>query len=123
MGSAALVRDLSEMFGLLAHVGVIAAFASAGFAAIAFALSSASSGGLATAGWLVAVMLSLCGCFFGNWILPAVAISALPLVLLVTGVTRMLHITMTRRPGAVHPLPPRHQDHGLVLVLGREVSV
>lgn len=102
-------------------MGVIAAFASAGFAAIAFALSSASCGGLATAGWLVGVMLSLCGCFFGNWLMPAVAISALPLVLLVTGVARMLRITTTRRPGVVHPLPARHQDHDVLLE--REVSV
>lgn len=121
MGTAALVRDLSEIYGLLAHVGVIAAFASAGFAAIAFVLSSASSGGLATAGWLVGVMLSLCGCFFGNWLLPGVAISAFPLALVAAGVARVLHIMMTRRPGAVHRLLARQEHDGVVYE--REVRV
>ena len=96
----AITLALADVFGLIAHAGVIVAVATAILAGIAFCLGDPSSGGVAAAAWLVGVMLSLCATFSGNWLLPAIAIIALPAALVLTGIFLLLRAMLpARSPG------------------------
>lgn len=82
----ALLLDLADALAFLGLAGTVLAVGFAIVAAIALAiLRNPAGGGIATGGWLVCVMLSLGAGFGGNWLLPTLALTALPLMLTLAG--------------------------------------
>jgi len=83
----ALWLDLTDVFTVLGIVGTVLALAFGIVAGVAFAIiGNPSRGAVATGGWLVSVMFSFTAtlAFAGSWVLPTVAIVALPLTLTLT---------------------------------------
>ncbi|MDQ0729176.1 hypothetical protein [Microbacterium sp. W4I20] len=80
----ALWLNLLDAFAFLGMAGTVLAVGAALTAAIAFTfLGSPAGGGMATAGWLICLALSVfSGLVIGNWVMPADAVGALPLSLL-----------------------------------------
>ncbi|MFJ2503710.1 hypothetical protein [Microbacterium sp. NPDC087592] len=80
----ALWLDLTHVFTFLGIAGTVLALTFGVIAGVAFAITgNPSRGAVATGGWLVSVMFSFTAtfAFAGSWVLPAVAIVALPLTL------------------------------------------
>lgn len=77
----ALWLDLASIYAPLGATGAVVAVVTATVAALAFGIGAPTGGGLATAGWLMGVLLSLCSAFAGDWIFPVVALVALPAAL------------------------------------------
>lgn len=89
----ALWLDLSEAFTFLGMSGTVLAIALGVVAAVAFALlGNPSGGGVATAGWLLCVMLSVASSFgfTGDWLLPTLAVSALPVALVLAAAVNLV---------------------------------
>ncbi len=86
---------LADTIAFLGLAGMVIALVSAVVAAVAFAIIGApSEGGAAMVGWLVGLMLSLCGGFGGDWYLPALAVAALPLFLALAGAIGLLRAAL-----------------------------
>lgn len=99
----ALSLALAGVYGLLAYAGLIVAVVTAIIAAGAFIRGSFSGGGVASAGWFMGVVLSLCCGFAGDWLVAAVAISALPATLALAGVVFVVRAALFRRSPAPAP--------------------
>lgn len=97
----AVLLDLADAFAFLGLAGTVLAVIFALVAAFAFAfMGNPSGGGIATGGWLVWVMLSLCAGFGGNWWLPALAMTALPLMLVLFGALALVRSSRSRSRAA-----------------------
>ncbi len=91
--------DISTLVVVVGIAGAVLAAASAIVAAAAVVFGAPSLGGIATASWLVSVMLSFCGAVTGGWLFPAVAIGSMPVALIAAAVIALLRVTLFRGHG------------------------
>jgi hypothetical protein len=97
----ALWLDLTEAFLFFGIAVTILAVAFGVAAAVAFAaLGNPPRGGVATAGWFICVALSLASSvgFTGDWFLPTLAVSALPVALVLAAAGNLAFSAWPRTP-------------------------